>query len=54
MQVFRIVQTAFFLFFFFLSVSLKEIRYELVDMPLVNGPIFIQNILFFFFYSFVN
>lgn len=31
MQVFQIVQTTFFLFFF-LSVSLKEIRYELVNI----------------------
>lgn len=47
MQVFQIVQITFTIFLSFLNVSLKrEIRNELVNMPLVKGPIFIQNIFF--------
>ena len=46
-NVFQTVQTTFsFSLFLKCIFKIKEVRNELADMPLVNEPVFIQNIFF--------
>lgn len=46
-NVFQTVQTTFIFSLFLKCIfKIKEIRNELANMPIVNGPIFIQNIFF--------